>query len=125
MLSVLHFLEARPHRRFHVLVLNFGCYDLSKTCSMRDSNHPKPLLSKDMVARFRNAFLPNTTSEQHWHASKLQFANLKAHRDEGRLLSTLFEPGTEDLLLGDTGSLSSSCNMERRTDFSQSAREDE
>ena len=75
--------------------------------------------------RFRNAFLPNITSEQHRHTSKLRFANLKAYRDEGTLPSVLFEPGTEDLLLGDAGRSSSSCNLERRTDFSQSAREDE
>ena len=37
----------------------------------------------------------------------------------------LFEPGTESLLLGDTGRSSSSCILERRTDLPQSVGEDE
>lgn len=61
-----------------------------------------------MVVRFRNAFLPNTTSEQHGHASTSHFANLKAYGDEGKLPSILFEPGTEGLLLEGTGRSSSS-----------------
>ena len=73
------------------------------TRSMRDSNHPKPLLSKEMVARFRNVFIHDTTSEKRRHASKIPFANLKAYGDEGRLPSILFELGTEKLPLEDTG----------------------
>ena len=92
---------------------------------MCDSNHPKPLLGIEMVTRFRNAFLPNTTCEQRRRASKFRFANRKAYGDEGRLPSILFEPGTEHLLLEDTRRSSSSCILERRADFDQSPREDE
>ena len=95
------------------------------TRSMRDSNHPKPLLSKEMVARFSNIFMPNTTCEQRRHTSKFPFAKLKAYGDEGRLTSILFEPGTQNLLLEDTGRSSLSCILECRTDFAESAEKDE
>ena len=76
-----------------------------------------------MDVRFRNALLLNT--EQHRHASLSHFANLKAYGDEGRLPSILFEPGTKGLLLEDTGRSSSSCILERRTDFTHCAGENE
>ena len=125
MLSALHFLGTWRHIRSRGLIPSFDCYDLSMTCSMRDSNDPKPFLSKGMVARFRNAFLPNVIFEQCWHASKFHFADLQAYGDEGRLPSILFESGTEDLLLEGTRRSLSSCMLERWTDSAHSAREDE
>ena len=95
------------------------------TCSIREPKPSKPLLSKEMVARFRNAFLPNTTCEQRRRDLKFRFANHKAYGDEGRLPSILSEPRDEDLLLEDTRRSSSGCMLERRTDVAQSAREDE
>ncbi|KAM0804836.1 hypothetical protein BDR22DRAFT_969613 [Usnea florida] len=123
-LSALRFLDARLHIRFRGVVLSSGCYDLSMTRSMRDSNHPKRLLSK-MVAQLRSVFMPNTISEKRWHASKVPFANLKAYGDEGRLPSILLEPGMENLLLEDSGRSLSSCVMECRTDFAEPTGKDE
>ena len=88
-----------------------------------------------MVTRFRNAFMPNPTSEERRHASVSPFdANLKAYGYEGRLPSILFECRTEDLLLEDTVLMALRWQMaggeaivklysrvlERRTDFALS-----
>ena len=102
-LSALHLLETRPNFRFCGLIPSFGPYDLSMLPSVSHLNHPKPILTKEMLSKYADTFLPRTTPEVRRHPSISPFyADLKGYGDEGRLPPVLFECGTEDCLLEDT-----------------------
>lgn len=98
-LTVLHLLKAQPSFSLRGLLLHFGAYDLSGFLSMVDHYERALVIDRDIMQRYTDAFIPNTTPMQRRDpAMSPFFADLRGLK----LPPTLFTCGTEDPLLDDT-----------------------
>lgn len=99
-------ITTRPHFIFKGLLLNYGAYDLAGFLPQVDHFDKKLVLWGEIMHKYIDVLLPNTTIEQRRDPTISPFyANLNAlaassvHR---ALPSALFICGTEDPLLDDT-----------------------
>jgi len=108
-------LKARPNFQFRGLVLNFGAYDLSGFLP-QVHHFDKPLvLDRDIMEKFIEAFVPNTTFTERQDPSISPFyanmAELAASSPHKTLPPALFTCGTADPLLDDTVMMSTKWMM--------------
>jgi acetyl esterase/lipase len=98
-LVALHLLEAVPDFSFKGLLLHFGCYDLSGFLPMVEHHELALVIDHEVMAKYIEALLPNTTIEQRRHPSVSPFfADIRGKK----LPPALFTCGSEDPLLDDT-----------------------
>ena len=98
-LTCFHLLETRPAFAFKGLVLNFGAYDLSGFLPQAHHFDLPLVLDVDIMAKYIDAYCPNTTSDQRrdpW------ISPFYADLNKMRLPSALFTCGTLDCLLDDS-----------------------
>ncbi|KAF2811358.1 uncharacterized protein BDZ99DRAFT_487179 [Mytilinidion resinicola] len=95
----LYLLKSKPNFAFRGLLLHFGCFDLSGFLPMVDHHERGLVIDHDIMKRYIDVLLPNTTIEQRRHPSISPFfADLRGLK----LPPALFTCGTEDPLLDDT-----------------------
>jgi acetyl esterase len=80
---------------FGAAILNYGCYDVGMTPSVRQWGSEKLVLNTAGVVAFCNAFLPASVSRQDPDVSPL-YADLRG------MPPALFSVGTRDLLIDDS-----------------------
>jgi acetyl esterase/lipase len=97
---VVHFLKTSRSFALSGLLLHFGCFDLSFLPAAQ--NHSKTLvISRLIMQKFREAFLPNVSAEEVKHPSiSPYYEDLEPFR--GRLPPALLTCGTDDMLLDDS-----------------------
>ncbi|PVH72282.1 alpha/beta-hydrolase [Cadophora sp. DSE1049] len=100
-ITTFHLLKTQPDFKLPGgLLLDFGCYDLSKLPAARHF-HRNIVLNGPIIDHFVNAFLPNhTIEERRAGAVSPYYEDFSPFR--GRLPSALFTIGTEDPLVDDT-----------------------
>ena len=96
-LSVVTLLRLRDKHKiaFHAAILNYGCYDLGMTPSVRSWGQEKLVLNTAGVVAFCNFFVPDVSMRQNPDISPL-YADLRG------MPPALFTVGTRDLLLDDS-----------------------
>ncbi|KAF2474201.1 alpha/beta-hydrolase [Lindgomyces ingoldianus] len=98
-LVALYLLEKAPSFAFRGLLLHFGCYDLSGFLPMVDHHELELVIDLDVMQKYIDALLPNTTPMERRHASISPFfADIRGKK----LPPALFTCGSEDPLLDDT-----------------------
>jgi acetyl esterase/lipase len=97
-LSAVTLLRLRDRHRlmpFGCAILNYGCFDLAMTPSVRRWGTEKLVLNTAGVTAFCNAFVPQATNRRDPDVSPL-------HADLRGMPPALFSVGTRDLLIDDT-----------------------
>lgn len=97
-LSAVTLLRLRDRHKltpFSAAILNYGCYDLGMTPSVRVWGEEKLVLNTAGVVAFLDFFIPKGLDRQHPDLSPL-------HADLKGMPPALFSVGTRDLLLDDT-----------------------
>ena len=105
MLTALQLLNTRKDFRLSGLVLTSGIYDLSFLPSCLPKYQPKPLpvLTPEMMARYRDAFIPLLLQQKYPPILKsLAVSPFYADLRGSNLPPALFLCGTEDCLLDDS-----------------------
>ena len=95
----LHLLNTIPTFAFKGLLLHFGCYDLSGFLPMVEHHELALVIDHDVMSRYIEALLPNTTPMSRRDPSISPFfADIRGLK----LPPALFTCGSEDPLLDDT-----------------------
>src|SRR5262245_4878139 len=96
-LSAVTLLRMRDKHKvnFHAAILNYGCYDLGMTPSVRSWGAEKLVLNTAGVVAFCNNFVPDVAMRQNPDISPI-YADLRG------MPPALFSVGTRDLLLDDS-----------------------
>jgi acetyl esterase/lipase len=95
----LRLLETTPSFAFKGLLLNFGCFDLSGFLPMVEHHELKLIIDYEVMQKYIEALLPNTTMEQRRDPTISPFfADIRGKK----LPPALFICGSEDPLLDDT-----------------------
>ncbi|EKG15953.1 Alpha/beta hydrolase fold-3 [Macrophomina phaseolina MS6] len=103
LVTALHLVKTQPSFSLRGLLLYFGTYDLSMLPQARNFKRRGPLvLDQDIIERFTDAFLPNTTKEDRRAPEISPFYEDFYQFGRAKLPPALFICGTEDPLLDDT-----------------------
>lgn len=103
LVTALHLLRTQPNFSLRGLLLHFGCYDLSMLPQARNFKRAGPLvLDPDIMERFTNAFLPDSSKEERRDPAVSPFYADFNEFGRAKLPPALFTCGTEDPLLDDT-----------------------
>ncbi|KAF4302951.1 putative alpha beta hydrolase fold-3 domain-containing protein [Botryosphaeria dothidea] len=103
LVTALHLLKTLSNFSLRGLLLHFGAYDLSMLPQARNFKRRGPLvLDQDIMERFTDAFIPNTTKEERRDPEISPFYVDFYQFGRGSLPPALFTCGTEDPLLDDT-----------------------
>ena len=97
-LSAVTLLRLRDRHKldaFSAAILNYGCYDLGMTPSMRRWGEEKLVLNTPAIVAFRKSFLPPGTDMSNPDVSPL-YAGLRG------MPAAIFSVGTRDALLDDS-----------------------
>ncbi|QIW98727.1 hypothetical protein AMS68_004245 [Peltaster fructicola] len=94
-----HVLESRPDFAFKGLVLNFGAYNLAEFLPQARNFHLELILDVDIMEKYANAYLPNTTAAQRRDKFISPFY---ADMSKMKLPPALFTCGTLDCLMDDS-----------------------
>ncbi|CAG8954472.1 hypothetical protein HYFRA_00004384 [Hymenoscyphus fraxineus] len=98
--TLFHLLKTYPDLHILGLVLNFGCYDLTKLPLHINMAHAA-IIPETMANQFSDSFMPNMSlAQKKTPAVSPFYEDLEPFR--GRLPSALFTCGTEDPLLDDS-----------------------